>query len=58
MVIEISLQYWCKFITPFLEYQRANLRVGGGGERMDIEKDPAGRGLKGRPLAWSPSTGP
>lgn len=40
----------CKFITLFLEYPRAYLRVGGGGERMDVEKDLEGKGLKGGAL--------
>lgn len=46
-----------EYITFFLEYQRAYLRIGGVGESVDIEKDPAGRGPKGRALAgpqgWS-----
>ena len=40
----------CKFITLFQEYPRAYLWVGGGGERMDVEKDLEGKWLKGGAL--------
>ena len=48
----------CNFITLFLEYPRAYLRVGGGGERMDVEKDLEGKGLKGAALGSHQALGP
>ena len=48
----------CKFITLFLEYPRAYLRVGGGGNRMDVEKNLGGKGLKGGALGVPQALGP